>query len=66
VVFYFIIKAAPNPPLKRLKLRGLDKDRVYTMNGAKYHGSTLMNYGIPVESNEKDLTSYLFELRSAE
>ncbi len=39
-------KAVPNPPRKRIYLKGLDEKAVYEIDGKKYYGSVLMYAGI--------------------
>ncbi len=46
-----------------LKLKGLDPEKIYRINGKlKLHGDTLMNYGLPAADNPTDFSTVTFEL----
>ncbi len=46
---YYKVLAVPNPPLKRIKLRGLSDEREYTINGKSFRGDELKNVGFILE-----------------
>lgn len=64
VAFYFNKLAVPHSPYRRLKLKGLDENRIYTVDGKQYNGSTLMNYGLWLPCDERDFESCLWEINS--
>lgn len=64
VVFYMNTLAIPNAPYRRLKLKGLDDNKLYTINDKQYTGSTLMNYGVWLPTDERDFESCVWELNS--
>ena len=64
VAFYMNKLAVPNAPLRRLKLKGLDENKIYTVNGEKYTGSTLMNFGLWLPSDERDFESVVWEINA--
>lgn len=48
-----------------VKLKGLDPEKVYTVNDEfKLHGNTLMNFGLPVINSMKDFKTVVFELKA--
>ncbi len=66
---YFKVLAEPNPPLRRLKLQGLDPERQYRMsiNGdteGLYYGDELMYHGIALPERYGDFQSTLFSFRA--
>jgi alpha-galactosidase len=50
VAFYFKVLAIPNPPLRRIRLKGLDAARDYRINGEDriFAGDELLNAGINI------------------
>ncbi len=50
VAFYFKVLAQPNPPLRRIRLKGLDPGRDYRIDGETgiFAGDELMNAGINI------------------
>lgn len=63
VVFYFRVLAEPNPPLRRLKLRGLNPAYAYRLEGAEgsYAGDRLMNFGIQIPFLNGDFASLVMK-----
>ncbi|MGD1822140.1 MAG: alpha-galactosidase [Pleomorphochaeta sp.] len=49
ILAYYKILATPNPPLNKIKLKGLDDDIAYEINGTVYYGDELMNIGFNLE-----------------
>ncbi len=43
------ILATPNPPLRKIKLKGLDNDTEYIINNRSYMGDELQNIGLSLE-----------------
>ncbi len=64
VVFYMNKLAVPNAPYRRLKLKGLDENKIYTVNNKQYSGRTLMNYGLHLPTDERDFESCVWEINS--
>ncbi|MEG1880139.1 MAG: alpha-galactosidase [Oscillospiraceae bacterium] len=62
VAFYFNKLAKPNSELRRMKLRGLDSEKVYIIDDKEYTGKTLMNYGLYLPMYEKDFESKVWEI----
>lgn len=62
LVYYVVKTARPSNEIKFLKLKGLEKDENYDVNGKKYSGNTLMNHGIMIEDKEFDGLNYIFEI----
>ncbi|OMC73094.1 alpha-galactosidase [Paenibacillus odorifer] len=62
---YFQVLAGPNPPLRRLRLKGLDPAKSYKLelNGEVYRGDELMHFGLTLPQLEGDFRSLLFVLR---
>ncbi|OMD22792.1 alpha-galactosidase [Paenibacillus odorifer] len=62
---YFQVLAGPNPPLRRLRLKGLDPAKSYKLelNGGVYRGDELMHFGLTIPQLEGDFRSLLFVLR---
>ncbi len=60
---YVQMKTDPNPPMRRLKLKGLDPNRRYTelLSGVSYMGDTLMNAGINLPVMFGDGKSCIFK-----
>ena len=54
LVYYVVKTARPSNEAVLLKLRGLDKNAEYEINGKVYSAKTLMNHGILFDSKEKD------------
>ncbi|WP_163578842.1 alpha-galactosidase [Gracilibacillus saliphilus] len=55
LVGYYKVLAKPNEAYNRVKLTGLDPDRLYEVNGeTTYYGSELMNIGIILAGNYID------------
>ena len=66
VIFYFNKLAKPNAELRRLKLKGLDENKIYLVDGKEYAGSTLMHFGLYLPENEKDFESKLWVIKAVE
>lgn len=62
VVYYVVKTARLSNKIKFLKLKELDKDAKYDVNGKKYSGNTLMNHGIMIEDKEYDGLNLIFEI----
>ncbi len=61
-LLYFAAAAlTPNPIPIRIKLQGLDGDRLYTVNHETYTGRTLMNYGVYVAVNPWN-NNFIYEI----
>ncbi|WP_438347508.1 alpha-galactosidase [Paenibacillus sp. FA6] len=62
---YFRVLAEPNPPLRRLRLKGLDPVKSYRLqhNGEVYRGDELMHFGLTLPQREGDFRSLLFVLK---
>ncbi len=62
---YFRVLAEPNPPLRRLRLKGLDPVKSYKLqhNGEVYRGDELMYFGLSLPQREGDFRSLLFVLK---
>ncbi len=63
-VFYFNRLAGPNAGQRFVRLKGLLPDMRYRIGDNVYSGSTLMNYGLPLPSYEKDFESMVWELEA--
>lgn len=63
VVFFADQRAVCNEPLRKFKLKGLDPDRVYRVNGVEYTGNTLMNFGLwrPIKGGDYECEIYEIE-----
>ncbi|WP_040205156.1 alpha-galactosidase [Neobacillus jeddahensis] len=66
IVFYFKTLATPNPPLFRLKLRGLNPKVEYQINHSEqaYSGAELMQIGLGLPLVKKDFSSELFFIKA--
>ena len=66
VVFFFRSLAVPNPPLGRLKLRGLDPARNYRLEGESglFAGDRLMHYGVNLPRLEGDFASLVMKFKA--
>jgi alpha-galactosidase len=66
VAFYFRTLAEPNPPLRRLRLRGLDPALTYRVigTGSKIAGDQLMYYGWNVPPLQGDFASAVLRLQA--
>lgn len=67
-VTYVQTKTDPNPPMRRLKLKGLDPTKRYidTQSGVSYMGDTLMNAGINLPMMFGDGKSCTFKFKAQE
>lgn len=71
LVFFFQVMAMPNPPLRRLRLSGLNPEIEYEVqSGNSIHksvlgGDRLMQIGLPLNHEQKDYTSGWFKLKEA-
>ncbi|WP_046226184.1 alpha-galactosidase [Paenibacillus dauci] len=69
---YFQVLSEPNPPLRRLRLRGLNPDIRYRMsvNGVEeepvYYGDELMYHGIALIEKYEDFQSTLFTFKAVD
>lgn len=67
LVFYFKVLAEPHPPKKVLKLKGLDPERNYVVEGeGTYGGDRLMHAGIGFAPKQGDYVSKMFRLKAVE
>lgn len=68
VAFYFKTLAEPNPPLRRVRLKGLDPEKNYRMNGENriFAGDELMNAGIniPLSKLLGDFQSVCWQIKA--
>jgi len=66
VAFWFQVLAQPNPPLRTLRLKGLDPDLDYrSLNtGAVYGGDVLMNAGIELPWSRGDFQSAMWRFQA--
>ncbi|MNO19898.1 Alpha-galactosidase [compost metagenome] len=66
LVYYFRVMAVPYPPLRRLKLRGLDPDADYSVldSGEVYGGDRLMQAGLALPDIQRDFVSGCFRLQA--
>ncbi len=48
VFAYYRILAEPNSAHRKVRLRGLDRDRLYRFDGREYYGSELMEIGVEI------------------
>lgn len=62
VVFYYNKLAKPNSEIRRIKLKGLYPNKIYTVEGREYTGRTLMNFGLYLPEYEKDFESRVWEI----
>jgi len=62
LVYYVVKTARPSNEAILLKLKGLDKDAQYEIEGKLYSAKTLMNHGILIDSKEKDGDNAIFVL----
>ncbi len=62
LVYYVVKTARPSNEAILLKLKGLDKNAEYEVNGKIYSAKTLMNHGILIDSKEKDGDNAIFVL----
>lgn len=63
LVYYVVKTARPSNEIQMLKLKGLDAEGKYAVNGNTYSGKTLMNYGIMVEAKEYDGMNFIFKIK---
>ncbi|MCX7709987.1 MAG: alpha-galactosidase [Clostridia bacterium] len=63
---YFSVLAIPNPPLKRLRLDGLDPEKDYRVEGIGkvFGGDELMNSGLAIPELQGDFQGVVWRLRS--
>ncbi len=64
LVYYAVTTVLPNNPIVRLKLRGLDKNKYYTLNGRRYSGKTLMNYGLDMNLEDIQRECFIWKLKA--
>lgn len=62
LVYYAVKEVRPANETVFLKLKGLDENAGYTINGKPQSGKTLMNYGIVIDINESDCYSTIIRL----
>lgn len=62
LVYYVVKDTRPENETVYLKLKGLDENAKYIINGETKSGRTLMNYGIVVDKAERDGDNMIFEL----
>ncbi|TLS51206.1 alpha-galactosidase [Paenibacillus antri] len=65
---FFRVLAAPNAPLRRLTLQGLDPRKAYRLEetGETFGGDELMHFGLPVTGLRGDFQSKLFVFKAVE
>lgn len=65
---YIQVINRPNRMSKILKLKGLDNNKIYTVEGTdkKYKGDVLQNIGLPIENMTGDFQSVMIHLISEE
>jgi len=63
LVYYVVKTARPSNEIKMLKLKGLDENVIYDVNGKTYSGKTLMHHGIMIESLENDGNNIIFKIQ---
>lgn len=68
VVFYFQVLAQPNPPVNRLKLKGLNPDLDYRCNETRnvYGGDELMYAGLNVPLSGGDFQSLMWRFSAVD
>ncbi|WP_039764141.1 alpha-galactosidase [Caldicellulosiruptor sp. F32] len=68
VVFYVEILRQPNPPIKRLKLDGLDPSKSYLIEGEQKtrFGDELMNIGLMIPQMWGDFNSHMWILKAVD
>lgn len=66
IVFFFRLLAEPNPPLRRLALKGLNPDYDYQLDDSdeRLGGDRLMQIGLPVPAQQQDFFSRIFRLKA--
>jgi alpha-galactosidase len=57
--------AVANPEIKRIRLRGLDKNKIYEISEREIvaSGTTLMNAGLVVHFKNEDFTSLVYHVK---
>ena len=65
VLAYFRVLAEPNAPVRNLKLKGLDPDKIYEVSDLKqvYGGDELLYVGLTIPQLHGDFQSLLYRLR---
>ncbi len=63
LVYYVVKTARPSNEAVHLKLKGLEENARYMVNGEAKSGRTLMNYGIVINSPEHDGDNMIFEVK---
>ncbi|MBQ7725206.1 MAG: GH36 C-terminal domain-containing protein, partial [Lachnospiraceae bacterium] len=48
VFAYYRILSEPNSAHRKVRLKGLDRDRLYHFDGSEYYGSELMEIGVEI------------------
>jgi alpha-galactosidase len=66
VVFFYKTLATPNPPFFRLKLRGLNPEKMYKVNDLEleYFGDELLQIGLKLPLIKKDFFSYIYRIEA--
>ncbi|WP_423800578.1 alpha-galactosidase [Neobacillus sp. SAB-20_R2A] len=64
IVFYYQTLAVPNPPFRRLLLRGLHPKQKYRLNNGEkvFYGDELMKIGVTLPLVKTDFFSEIFEI----
>ena len=62
LVYYVVKTARPSNEAVMLKLKGLDDESRYDVNGKSYSGKTLMNHGLIFDEREYDGMNYILEI----
>ena len=63
LVYYVVRKARVFNEIIYLKLKGLDENARYSVDGETKSGRTLMNYGILMDNPERDGDNMILELK---
>lgn len=68
VIFYVEILKRPNPPIKRLRLKGLDPDMGYLVENEQKirFGDELMNIGLVIPHTWGDFNSHMWILKAVD
>lgn len=66
VMLFVQVLSEANVRGRIIRLQGLDADKVYEIEGRRYHGDTLMNAGFVVERIKGDFRAKLFEIQESD
>lgn len=62
LLFDVQVLARPNRKSRNLRLQGLEETRIYTIEGRRYSGATLMNAGILLPEEQGDFKSRVIQI----